>query len=261
LILGEKFRLCDFGKKKDPDDDGVLECMKFKIQSNKETKFVDIGMLRKDSADNRVVVFYPKGECLFEFCYIDVTVDCRKSNVSYFIVIGGVSCQVPTTSRRREPMSYSLLFSRGEHGWGINNESIFGGIKLRFPTYLASRLLRNESLQAFSLLDPTYELLTNRFQVMAHLGQMYTVDAVSCMIDTKLKFSRNNQDMITGARREDVQKEDKSKFFAAIYMMVLLLLFRGSYILFQYFFNIYMMVLLLLFRGDANCTKICNRQS
>jgi hypothetical protein len=69
-LLGEKFRLCDFGKKEDTDDDGVLECTKFKIQSNKETKFVDIGMLRMDGADNRKVVFYPKGECLLRLSHI-----------------------------------------------------------------------------------------------------------------------------------------------------------------------------------------------
>jgi hypothetical protein len=46
---------------------------------------------------------------------------------------------------------------------------------------------------------------------MAHLGQMYTVDSISCMIDTRLKFTRNNQDMITGGRRDDVQTEDKRK--------------------------------------------------
>jgi hypothetical protein len=116
-------------------------------------------------------------------------------------------------------MSYALLFSRGENGWGTNNESLFGGMKLRFPTYLASRLLRNEEIEASSLMDPTYPLLTNRFQVMAHLGQMYTVDAVSCMIDTKLKFTRNNQDMITGAQRNDVQKEDKSELLSLTYIL------------------------------------------
>ena len=108
-------------------------------------------------------------------------------------------------------MSYVLFFSRGEHGWGTKQESVFGGIKIRFPTYLASRLLRNEGdIMARSLLDPNYEFISNRFQSMAHLGQMYTVDAISCMIDTKLKYTKNNQDMITGGQRNDVQKEDKS---------------------------------------------------
>ena len=60
-------------------------------------------------------------------------------------------------------------------------------------------------------MDPSVKFLTNRFQVMAHLRQMYTVDAISCMIDTKLKYTRNNQDMITGAQRNDVHTEDKSK--------------------------------------------------
>jgi hypothetical protein len=47
---------------------------------------------------------------------------------------------------------------------------------------------------------------------MAHLGQMYTVDSISSMIDKPLKYTKNNQDMITGGRSEDVQKEDKSEY-------------------------------------------------
>jgi hypothetical protein len=110
-------------------------------------------------------------------------------------------------------MSYALFFSRGEIGWGTGKEAVFGGIKLRFPTYLTSRLLRNESdISAKSLLNPKYEMLSNRFQVMAHLGQMYTVDSISSMIDKPLKYTKNNQDMITGGRSEDVQKEDKSEY-------------------------------------------------
>jgi hypothetical protein len=137
-------------------------------------------------------------------------------NKFYYVIlnlIDGSSCQVPFSSRRREPMSYALFFSRGEFGWGTKDESVFGGIKIRFPTYLASRLLRNEKdryMMGRSLLDPTFKMSSNRFQLMAHLGQMYTVDSISCMIDTQLKFTRNNQDMITGGRRDDVQNEDKS---------------------------------------------------
>ena len=123
-----------------------------------------------------------------------------------------MSTQIPTTSSAREPMSYALFFSRGEHGWGTGDQAVFGGIKIRFPTYLSSRLLRNESdIKATSSLDPNFKFYSNRFQTMAHLGQMYTVDSISCMIDTHLKFTRNNQDMITGGRRDDVQTEDKRK--------------------------------------------------
>jgi hypothetical protein len=135
--------------------------------------------------------------------------DCYLFNIIY--ILGGSSTQIPTTSRRREPMSYALFFSRGEDGWGKGSEAVFGGIKIRFPTYLSSRLLRNEGdIIAKSLLDPNYPMYSNRFQMMAHLGQMYTVDSVSCMIDTQLKYTKNNQDMITGGKRDDVQKEDKS---------------------------------------------------
>jgi len=59
---GEKFRLCHFdavGEERDNND--IQESLRFKLQSNRETKFVDIGMLRMDGANQRTVVFYPKG--------------------------------------------------------------------------------------------------------------------------------------------------------------------------------------------------------
>ena len=109
-------------------------------------------------------------------------------------------------------MSYALFFSRGENGWGTGDAAIFGGIKVRFPTYLSSRSLLNESdITVQSLLDSNLSFYSNRFQTMAHLGQMYTVDGISCMIDSSLKYTRNNQDMITGGHRDDVENEDKSK--------------------------------------------------
>jgi len=59
---GEKFRLCHFDAVgEDRDDDDAQESLRFKLQSNRETKFVDIGMLRMDGVDQRTVVFYPKG--------------------------------------------------------------------------------------------------------------------------------------------------------------------------------------------------------
>jgi len=62
FYAGEKFRLCHFDAVgEDRDDVDVHESLRFKLQSNKETKFVDIGMLRMDGADQRTVVFYPKG--------------------------------------------------------------------------------------------------------------------------------------------------------------------------------------------------------
>jgi hypothetical protein len=54
--------LCHFDAVRDEDNgDSVRDCLRFKLQSNKETKFVDIGMLRMDGANDRTVVFYPKG--------------------------------------------------------------------------------------------------------------------------------------------------------------------------------------------------------
>ena len=57
--------------------------------------------------------------------------------------------------------------------------------------------------------DANYKFDSNRFQMIAHLGQMHSVDTVLCMIDSQLKFTRNNQDLITGTRRNGVDKESK----------------------------------------------------
>jgi hypothetical protein len=118
----------------------------------------------------------------------------------------------------REPMSYALLFSRGESGWGNEKKCV----KLRFPAYLASRLLRMEpNFYAESLLANGYYLQSNRFQSLAHLGQMYIVDSISTMIDTQLKYTRNNQDLITGGRRNDVQNEDEGLLLYSLHYMIM----------------------------------------
>ena len=58
--------------------------------------------------------------------------------------------------------------------------------------------------------------------MMAHLKQMYRDDAISCMIDSKLRFTRNNQHLITGGRRDDINKEDKvSLCFVLCYYILL----------------------------------------
>ena len=72
-------------------------------------------------------------------------------------------------------------------------------------------VVRSEiDIKVDSLLDANYKFDSNRFQMVAHLGQMYPVDTVLCMIDSQLKFTRNNQDLITGTRQNDVNKESKS---------------------------------------------------
>jgi len=50
----------------------ACECLRYKLDSNKDTKFVDIGMLRMDGANERTVVFYPKGQCYISVEHISV---------------------------------------------------------------------------------------------------------------------------------------------------------------------------------------------
>ena len=88
----------------------------------------------------------------------------------------------------REPYTYPLFFTKDADG-----------NKLRFPAYLTARVLRCEDgMSATALLDNSFTLRTNRFVSMAHLGQMYCFDSISTMIDCQLKYTRDNQDVITG---------------------------------------------------------------
>jgi hypothetical protein len=67
IFVGEKFKLCHFdviASEEGVDNinaDNERECLRFKLNENKETKFLDIGMLRMDGGEGRTVVFYPKG--------------------------------------------------------------------------------------------------------------------------------------------------------------------------------------------------------
>ena len=63
-------------------------------------------------------------------------------------------------------------------------------------------------MSAKALLNNSFTLRTNRFVSMAHLGQMYYVDSICTMIDRQPKYTRDNQDVITGGRRKGVQIED-----------------------------------------------------
>jgi len=123
---------------------------------------------------------------------------------------GGGSKTINLTSTRREPMTYPMFFSRGETGWGKDHRKYGEAeLKVRFPTYLAARILRRENgFFAASLLNSSCYIPSNRFLSMAHLGQMYCVDSISTMIDTVLKYTRDNQDVVTGGRRIGVQHED-----------------------------------------------------
>jgi hypothetical protein len=72
IYIGEKFRLCHFDDIGEEEDIDACKCLRFKLDSNKDTKFVDIGMLRMDGANERTVVFYPKGKCFIVVVFLNV---------------------------------------------------------------------------------------------------------------------------------------------------------------------------------------------
>ena len=127
-----------------------------------------------------------------------------------FNFVGETSTAIKITNSLREPYTYPLFFTNGERGWGTDNRLINNdGNKVRFPAYLTARFLKCEhEMYATRLLNNLFTMQTNRFVSMAHLGQMYCVDSISTMIDSQLKFTRDNQDVITGGHRSGVQIED-----------------------------------------------------
>jgi hypothetical protein len=65
VFIGEKFKLYDF-EGIELEERFQQTIKEFQLQSNEETTFLDIGMLRVDGANERTVVFYPKGnQCNF----------------------------------------------------------------------------------------------------------------------------------------------------------------------------------------------------
>lgn len=98
---------------------------------------------------------------------------------------------IPITSELIEPLCYPLFFTHGEFGWGQKFKSI-----VKFPAYLASRLLMPENILCPSDSDNTILLNVNRYQLLAKLSQTYLVDMVSRAIDYRLQWNRNNQDHI-----------------------------------------------------------------
>ena len=160
----------------------------FVVGVNNNSNFFDIGLLRMDAIGERVVSFINKSS---------------------------QGKTIPLYSCMRHPLSYPMLFPNGEYGWGNDNPNLQHGC-IRMPQFVSCRLLHLEDIKLPSLLNPSIKFKTNRFETMSRLSQVMVVDDVSTMIDTKLKFTANNQDIITAGYRSDVQQEDVGKIFLTI---------------------------------------------
>ena len=124
---------------------------------------------------------------------------------------GGREGYIDMDSPLVEPLTYTLLFQRGEIGYGANDVKF-----LPFNKYLASRLLRPEVIGGKIINErsyPTYltvphhsdfeevdndqerrQLRTNRFQIFHRAGQVYFTDMTARGIDKRLNYVIRNQD-------------------------------------------------------------------
>lgn len=112
---------------------------------------------------------------------------------------------IPEDSPKFEPLCYPLLFLYGEHGW---SKSISKTVS--HSNYMTSRLLMPEIIQATHeenaeyLIgycadnDPSKFIPTNRFQALYRVGQTWTVDNTARIVDTRLKWHKDNKLHIFG---------------------------------------------------------------
>jgi hypothetical protein len=104
----------------------------------------------------------------FEVAMIKSNTETRE-RVMRFKLKGSGSTTIPIWSPKMEPLSYPLLFSTGENGWGKDDDH---PKPVDFMKYLSSRLLQAEpSLELPSKLDHAVKLKCNRFTAMHRLGQ------------------------------------------------------------------------------------------
>jgi hypothetical protein len=143
----------------------------FELLLKDSTRYLDVGILHGDSSNgNRIVRFTSKS---------------------------GEGGKIELNDPHMEPFSYPLLFNRGELGWGDKCANEVGIIDCA-----AARVLQTEpAMLAPALLDPEFGLKTNRFQILARLGQVWIVDMISRMIDRTLRWVTGNQTVITGKSR------------------------------------------------------------
>lgn len=94
---------------------------------------------------------------------------------------------IECTDSKLEPISYPLLFPRGEDGWGASIRA-----NVPFPKYLACRMLMPEP-DLIVTNQGGKNIVVNRFQLMARLGQTFLVDNLSRAIDYRLAWHKQHQ--------------------------------------------------------------------
>ena len=96
-----------------------------------------------------------------------------------------------------EPLMYPLLHPCGERGWGTDVTTC--DPKIYMMDYLKSRLLQPEpELLLLNWRGDAEELLVNRYQLMARLGQYWIMESFSRALDNQIKFQRSNQNYLSG---------------------------------------------------------------
>jgi hypothetical protein len=160
--------MCDVLRQIDETD----SVQQLEIFINGTSTSLDCSILRNDTAGDRVIRCKPKQ---------------GDASISFYL-------HHPMT----EPLTYPLLFTRGEFGWSKD------GMQVPKRTYIASRYLRCEPLMLIpSLMYPDqHHIITNRFQAFHRLGQIYAVDQVSGMLDNQLNFLKRNQNRLMGGEKQ-----------------------------------------------------------
>ena len=105
---------------------------------------------------------------------------------------------IQCTDSKLEPISYPLLFPRGEDGWGAAIRAT-----VQFPKYLACRMLMPEP-DLILTNQGGKEIAVNIFQIMARLTQTFLGDNFSRAIDCRLaQYQQYQQDIFRIGNRND----------------------------------------------------------
>jgi len=113
------------------------------------------------------------------------------------------STNIQCTDSKLEPISYPLLFPRGEDGWGASIRAT-----IQFPKYLLCRMIMPE-LDLSVTNQGGKVIYVNRFQLMARLGQTYLVDNLSRAIDYRLAWhQQHQQDIFNIGNRHDSNNDN-----------------------------------------------------
>ena len=205
--------LQEHGARFDVDSKFLRDFRNYLAQRNKLCKqYLCIGEALANNADNMEAVL---NVTTHDFEISAITSEDFGEGMEHVLRVvtkNGKGCStIPSSSPLFEPLCYPMLATDGEGGWheGVKKEVPFG-------KYMASKLLRPDLIETgddefgsclighYSKIHPDCFFPSNRVNMLYRVGQTYTVDMLSRIIDTRMQWHKDNKNLIFG---KDSQKD------------------------------------------------------